>query len=260
MSSPTGADAVTVRLLDSNPAIGATPIVNFSNVGATMTVNGLGGINGLVFNGTANVDTFNMTRGFGGQTLELVGRQVVTATTASFDSWTVKGGDNEDTFNINDAVGIDTIELNIDGGSGVANTINYFSDDNVTYVPGNTPTSGQFHLLPNFGHAFDVNFANISVANVDLTGNTIATVDAGGGANQITAVGTAANSVRVTVDNGTQVNFIDLTVLNLNGNAGDDVIAVTPNALAITAINVNRRRPDRQRYAHRHRHGWPGHR
>ena len=236
--TPTGADAVTVRLLDSNPAIGATPTVNFSNVGATMTVNGLGGVNGLIFNGTANVDTFNLTRGFGGQTLELVGRQVVTTTTASFDSWTVKGGDNEDTFNINDAVGIDSIELNIDGGSGVANTINYFSDDHVTYVPGNTPTAGQFHLLPFFGHAFDVNFANINVANVDLTGNTIATVDAGGGANQITAAGTAANSVRVTVDNGTQVNFIDLTVLNLNGNAGDDVFAVTPNTLAITAINV----------------------
>ena len=35
------------------------------------------------------------------------------------------------------------------------------------------------------------------------------------------------------------MNFIDLTVLNLNGNSGDDVIAVTPNTLAITAINVN---------------------
>ena len=85
-----------------------------------------------------------------------------------------------------------------------------------------------------------MNFTNISVANVDLTGNTIATVDAGGGGQP--DYGQWARrpiASRVTVDNGTQVNFIDLTVLNLNGNAGDDVIAVTPNTLAITTINVN---------------------
>ena len=177
--------------------MGATPVVNFSDVGATMTVNGCSAAS-MGWSSTARPTWIRLISpcGFGTQTLELVGRQVVTTALSSFDSWTVKGGDNQDTFNINDAVGIDSIELNIDGGSGVANTINYFSDDHVTYVPGNTPTSGQFHLLPNFGHIFDVNFANISVANVDLTGNTIATVDAGGGGNQITAVGTAANSVR----------------------------------------------------------------
>src|SRR5262249_7079567 len=55
-ATPTGADAVTFRLTGSNPGVGATPVVNFSGVGNTMTVDGSLGNNALVFNGTANAD------------------------------------------------------------------------------------------------------------------------------------------------------------------------------------------------------------
>ncbi|MBW8883489.1 MAG: hypothetical protein JF612_01660, partial [Planctomycetia bacterium] len=204
--TPTGADAVTVQNNNSSPTI------NFRNVGATFLVDGAGSSgqslpgNTLNFFGDSDLNTFNLSRS--ALTLQLAGRQIVTAT-PSFASWNIKGGNSADTFNLNDAAGIFPVELNIDGGSGSTNTLNYNSDDSVTYVPGTTSTSGAFQLL-NFQPFYHVNFTGISVANVNLVVNTIGTVEAGGGANQITATGIGATSARVTVDNGTQVNFSGL--------------------------------------------------
>src|SRR5204862_6507248 len=114
-STPTGADAVTVRLTSSNPDVGSTPVVNFSNVGATMTVGGGAGTNSLVFHGTSLAETINVSRTIGALTLEDVGRQIVTPA-GTFTSWTIEGGDGAfgpgaDTININEPAGINTFQL-----------------------------------------------------------------------------------------------------------------------------------------------------
>jgi hypothetical protein len=167
-------------------------------------------------------------------TLEVAGRQVVTETN-TFVSWTVRGHDGTDTFNINDPTGsINTILIIIDAGAGIGDSLNYTTDRSQTYFPGSTSGSGE--LQSSTG---GVSFTGIDTATVTYTGGFVTTVNAGAGANQITATGTAANTVAVTVDNNTTMNFVALQTLNLNAGSGDDVISVRPNALAITAINVD---------------------
>src|SRR6185369_14667142 len=162
------------------------------------------------------------------------GRQIVSA--AGFVAWDVKGGDGVDTFNLNDQAAITSIEVNIDGG-GPANTLNYNSDDRVSYVPGTTGTSGSFRL-PFFTPFYDVNFSGITVANVNLVADTVGFVEAGAGANQITVTATAPTNARVTVDNGTQVTFTGLTAFVVNGNGGDDAISISPSGATFgTTIN-----------------------
>src|SRR6478672_5032405 len=102
--TPTGADAVTLRLTSSSPDVDSTPVVNFSNVGTTMTVDGGAGVNGLVFHGNDGTDTIKLNRT--ALTLEKTGSQIV-STTNSFSSWTIDGGDSGsgDLFTINEQVG-----------------------------------------------------------------------------------------------------------------------------------------------------------
>src|SRR5262249_8226525 len=56
--TPTGTAAATVALTSSNPSIGATPVVNASNIGVavTLTVDGVGGTDSVSVNGTSVAD------------------------------------------------------------------------------------------------------------------------------------------------------------------------------------------------------------
>lgn len=233
--TPTGVDAVTFSLANSNPAIGSTPVVNFSNVGATMTLDGGLGTNLLNFHGTANSDSINLSRSVGNLTLGNSGRQVVT-TTSSFLAWNVLGKAGSDSFVINESVGaLNIIQLNIDGGTGAANSLSFNTNFVETYLPAGGHDGS-------FRGGAEVNFTNIASATVSLSAPSLsATVRAGGGANQITVNGTGANTVQVTVDDGTRVTFAgNLTTLNVNAGAGDDVIAVTPGAFTgAGGINVD---------------------
>ena len=129
----TGVDALTGKLVSSVPDVGSTPVVNFASIGTTMLVDGVGSVNQLVFNGTAQPDTFNLSRDPSLRSLERAGAQVVT-TTNTFFAWTVRGGAGDDNFTINEPLGINGIELNLEGGSG-NNALSYTTAFGQVYRP-----------------------------------------------------------------------------------------------------------------------------
>jgi Ca2+-binding RTX toxin-like protein len=235
--TPTGADAVTFRLASSDPAVGSSPVVNLSAIG-NMNLDGAAGTNALVFNGTATGDSFQLSRTAGALSLQRGGTQAITPTNTFF-SWTVKGGDGSDSFNITETAGggaINVIELNLEGGAG-SNSMSFSTAFGQTYVP----AIGRSGSLTG-GAA--TNMTNISTASVTLAAPaTSATINSGEGNNHINVVGTAANTLVTSVDNGQQVTFSGtLTQLTVNAGAGDDVTNVTPGLFTGT-INVNSGEP-----------------
>ena len=235
--TPTGADALTVQ------ANGVGPVVNFSNVGTTFNLTGGGNNNNsLIFNGTAAADTFTLTRSGPGTNpqLQLGATQSVLLSDNAYRSAIIRGFGNPDTFNISDTNAIGNIDFIIEGGNSIGDVLNYTTAFGQTYRPDTTGGSGAFDA--NSGVPADTLFSGISTANFTyFAGSAQAfTVEAGAGANQITATGTGAAAVRVTVDNNTTVNVNNLSGLNLNGGAGDDVISVTPGTFVGAAgINVD---------------------
>ena len=232
--TPTGTNALTAVLN------GVNPLLNFSNVGATFALTGGGNANdGLIFNGTPNDDIFNLTRSGPGTDpqLELAGTQAVLLDDNAFRSAVIRGLGEVDTFNLTDpGAVISNIDFVIEGGNSVGDVLNYTTQFSQTYRPGSTRDSGAFDATV----PADTIFSGIATANFTYAAGASAfTVEAGSGANQITANGTGAAAVRVTVDNNTTLNLNNLSTLNLNAGAGDDVIAVTPGAFAGTGINVS---------------------
>ena len=159
-ATPTGTDAATFKLVSSNPAIGSTPVVNLTNVGATLTADGVGGTDSLTVNGTAGPDSFNLSRNIGALSIGRLGTQVITPT-SQFVAWTVKAGDGGDVFNINEPVnGVVGIELNLDGGTG-SNSLTYTTVFTTTYVPAGGNNGSITGAAP-------VNFTNVGTAAVNV--------------------------------------------------------------------------------------------
>src|SRR5262249_5129424 len=163
--------AVTFRLTGSNPGVGATPVVNFSGVGATMTADGGAGTDSLAFNGTAAADAINLSRVVGSTTLEVSGRQIVTA--ASFDSSTANAGDGNATVTVTGGAAAAGIPIILNGGSGNVDTLNNSTGVNTTYRPGTDRDAG--YLV---GSTL-IQYTGIDAATVTFTaGGTTGTVDA----------------------------------------------------------------------------------
>ncbi len=219
--TPTGTDAVTFVLASSNPAVGVTPAVNFSNVGATLSVAGGTGTNLLTFHGTAAGDLLSISRNTGSLSLAVSGRQVVSP--SNFASWQVLAGGGSDLFSISETGAVlNNIELVLDGGVG-SNQLLFNTSFPQTFVPSGGPNGS-------FTGAAETIFTNIATATLTFVGPTFgANIQANGAANQITLTGTGASSVDVQVDDSTLVTFAGtLGTLNVMAGAGDDMILVTP--------------------------------
>lgn len=221
--TPTGPDAVAVFLASSSPAITTTPVVNISGVGSTMTIDGAGSQNSLVFHGTAGGDSFTLSRNPAERSLALAGTQTIT-TTNSFFAWYVEGGAGTDSFAINEPTVVQQVEINIDGGAG-NNFLDITTAFNQLYVAG-AGLSGSFD-----GGAL-VNFTNIATADVSLSSPaTGATIQANGASNHISVNGIGSSSVQAQVDGGTRVGFDGLlSTLTVQAGGGDNTILVSPGS------------------------------
>ncbi len=224
--TPTGTNAVTFFLASSSPGVDATPVVNFSAVGTTMTLDGGTGTNSLRFHGTANSDFFTISRAAGSASLARIGTQAI-APTNTFFSWNVDGGDGSDSFNVAEPTGgVNVIELDLDGGSGT-NSLTYASNFTQTYTP-----AGAFSGALLGGAS--VIFTDLETATVTLSSpSTTATVRANSSANEIAVRGTAATTIEVSVDDGTALTFTGtLASLLVQAGAGNDTVEVTPGLFA----------------------------
>ncbi|MFO0943475.1 MAG: hypothetical protein U0930_22295 [Pirellulales bacterium] len=216
----TNGQTVTTRLTGSVPSFSDAPVVNFANVGTTMTVDGGLGTNQLEFLGTAGADQFNISRDPTNRTIQSNADQIVSLTN-SFFAWNVRGGAGFDTFSVNEPNAVNGIELTIDGGTG-ENRLIQSTAFSTTYVPGGIDRG---ELI---GGA-SIFMIDIASATVNLVGPaTFATVEAGDSNNAITVSGNGASSATISVDESTVVNFGGaLNLLFVNGNGGNDNISVT---------------------------------
>ncbi len=161
-----------------------------------MLVDGAGAVNHLVFNGTAGLDSFNLSRDPALLSLERVGAQVVT-TTNTFFAWTVRGGRIDDNFNINEPLAINGIELNLEGGTG-NNTLSYTTGFNQFYRPAGlngATLGGALVSLKDIGSAAVTLAA--PATSIEIRGD-----DAN---NQFSLLGEGPSAVVVTLDNSTQL-------------------------------------------------------
>ncbi len=150
----------------------------------------------------------------------------------------------DDTFNV--LPGASGTILNIDGGAPTFNPL--LSDRVIIDAPANPanqvsiqagPTSDSGSIVANLAGAprAAVNFSRIEGITVNNSG--AAGVVGNNGNNQITVAGTGASAFTATVDGGPTLQFNAVTSLQINAQAGNDEVAVTVGALAITSINVS---------------------
>jgi hypothetical protein len=231
--TPTGTNAVTFSLASSSPGVGATPVVNFTSVGTTMSVAGGSGNNELVFHGSAGGEFFDLSRNSGALSLSIQGKQAISPTN-TFSSWRVAGGAGTDTFTVVESGAIAPVELNIEGGSGANNLL--FSTAFTTFF---TPLGG-FNGKIDGGAA--LNFTDMATTTVTLAATVSNLVIRGNGAaNQITLTGTNSTTIQAQVDDSTLMTFNgSVPVIAVEAGAGDDTIVVAPGAFnGAGGITVN---------------------
>ncbi len=215
--TPTGANAATVRLISSNPAISAPPVFNSSAIGA-LNIDLLGGSDTLQVLGTSSDDIIAVDRT--ASTVQVNALQTVTITSEAI----VVSGDLGD--DITNVTGAGAAGLTVDGGQpSASDTLNVTTADaTVTY--GTDPATGTVN---------DISFLGIEA--IGLTGTGIGTLSVNG-TNGDDAINQAGNSV--TVNNGAVVTFNNYATLDLNGSNGDDTFNVAPATLAgVTTFNVD---------------------
>jgi len=214
-----GDDTVDVTPADATSGVlqanGASPVVNYSNLGATFTVNGGGGEDTLVVHGNETGETFTIT-----DALVTVGGQTVNYSLV--EALTVDGQQGNDIFNVTPGA----VPIFIDGGQpvGMGDTLNLIPAGVPTFSPGPEGDEGGFAIVG----ANPVSFDHIEAATVNLAGvpGNAAFVMGTGDDDEITAWGVAANSANVVVNNGPIVNYFNAMALTLQGKQGDDDITV----------------------------------
>jgi Ca2+-binding RTX toxin-like protein len=204
-----------------------------------------GGTNAI--DGGAGEDTFLVSGTAAGETISVT-HLVATLTIAggpsaginNFDRMervAVQAGEGSDTININTAVG-GNLNYDILGGNpigAVGDVLNVNSPTGLTFMAGPETDSGGF---------IDDDGAIISYDEIEDVGVTIPpagpVVIMGTGADDdITAVGTAANTVDVTVNDGPTITYVGVTTLTLQGKEGDDDITIDVNNAVDVAFVVD---------------------
>ena len=199
-------------------------------VGGALTLDpGTGTTNGVTYTATAGNDVIGINQTAGTVTLPLYQTLFLNRTDVS--TLQVNGSDGADTFNV---TGNAAWNLIVNGGSPASfggasiDTLNVLTSGGTTVTPGATGDAGQITSLLNGTVSY------LGIEKVVLTGTAPEklTIDGTNGNDAIDqTLGT-----EVTVNNGAPIDFnvgnSNYTELDINGLAGDDVINVTPGALA----------------------------
>ena len=235
--TPTGIAAGTVSLAGTNP------IINFTGVGSTFTIDPLAGADAVNVNGTSGNDTVNVVGGAVTTTVEVVGFKLLNMPTANTEAVNVFGLQGNDTFNVTPSL---TVPIFIDGGDpiGVTPPLAPPNGDQLNIIPNGNPVS--FSQGPHSDEgSFVVNsdqpvsFAHIEraglvgpVGPVNINGTneddsiTITAIDAANQA-QFGAVGADGfEDSAVQMSDSLTLILINAPVINVNAQAGNDTIVI----------------------------------
>ncbi len=225
-----GDDTVDVTPADATSGVlqanGNAPMVNYSNLGVTFTVNGAGGEDTIIVYGNETGETFTISDAsvtVGGQTLDYTA-----------EALTVDGQQGNDIFDVTSGA----IPIFIDGGDpigSVGDMINLLPAGVPTFSPGPNGDTGGFEIAG----AEPVSYDHIEAITVNLTNAGGAAIVMGTGADDdVTVLGTGANSANVTVNDGPTISYTGVTSFTLEGKAGDDDIDIELNDLSIATFTV----------------------
>lgn len=232
--TPYGANAGTLQ------ANAQAPLVNYSNVsGNTVSVDPLGGQDQLIVNATAAADTITLNLTSGSVNTGANGG-IVALSLADTEALSVNGLAGDDIFNVTPG----TIPVSLDGGdpvaaSDVVNLIVPAGAGTVTFNPGPLADEGSFTFS---GAGFEtVSYDNLEGATVNVSASGgVLVVNGTNADDDISIVGTAANSLTVSVNGGPGVSYSGVTNLTVRGLNGDDDIDVDVNDAALgVVINVD---------------------
>ncbi len=217
-------------------ANGALPVVNFSGTG-TFTVDGLGGNDELTVNGSAAADTIAVDNSPATPTVAITGRETVNHT--GFESLAIQGLSGNDAISVTSAAA-NMIPVFVDGGDpiGAGDALALTPSGAPTFSPGPESDAGGFEITGSSPLSYD----HIEAITVNLGAGAggAATIMGTGDADQITAAGTAANTVDVQVNDGVNVTYQNATNLTLQGKNGDDNIDVDIHVASLgTAFSVD---------------------
>jgi len=242
--TPTGATAGKVTL------DGAEPVITFTGVGSTFTLDAAGGADAVSVNGTASSDTINLFRSGANTLVQVTPLKTVTLPTANTEALLVLGGLGDDQLNVNVGAGIGSdviaVPITFDGGAGLDQLSIVGAPatavDEVIYAPGPDVTRGQLF----YENAANVTLMKIEFANLEpVFDSVVAATLRVHGTNSDNVIDYRSDGIlgngRVTVDTYEAIHFTNKTNLILNGFAGSDTISldnpITPTGL--TSITVN---------------------
>ena len=237
VNATTGDDTIEVTPLDADAgtlqANGADPVVNYSNTNALgVVVDALGGEDTLVVNATSAID--DVTVDVPGLTIDTGTFGGLVTFTGNTEALTVNGLEGADTFDVTPG----SIPVFVDGGDpiGGSDDLNLnIGGGTLTFNPGPESDEGSFVLdaLP------AVSFDHIEGGTITGTlPNATVNINGTNADNDITIIGTGANSFTVSVDGSPAFAFDDIANLSVDGLAGDDDIDIDVNDLALTSFVV----------------------
>ncbi len=176
---------------------------------------------------TGEADTANLlfAAAPGADDLQIVGLFDLIIDTDNYVGLTLNGQGGDDTFNVTSG----SIPMFVDGGDPIGpagDVLNIMADTTALFVAGPESDEGGFILDGTERVSFD-HIEGLSVTDSLLPGDLAVTVRGTNGNDAITAVGTGATSLTVSVNNGPAVPYSGVASITLQGKAGDDAIDVS---------------------------------
>jgi hypothetical protein len=210
--------------------VGSLAPLTFSGLGAlgTLSISDAGGT--LIYNGTANNDSFNVS-GAAGSSGNITASGRIAVSTSGVTGLTLNGGDGDDTFNITGsaATPLPYTAINLDGGNPSASDIVTLTGatgpvavnlgDSSANPPTNTTVTG---------YGPTVTLSGVEVVNLDTGANTL-TVNGTTGNDTLAATPTGANSV----------SFQSYSGGTAQNGQGGTLSSLTPITPAFNATNVS---------------------
>ncbi len=212
------------------------PQLNISGFNNGINSLGLFGVNTeeLTFHGSAGDDA-----------IVLNGGQITLTPVAGPPAFVTLGYGGQGSLIIAAAAGNDAISVtnpisavHVDGGDPIQFSDTLTVDAGaaaVSYRAGPQSDEGAIQV----GAASPISFDHIEGVIITGNGTNAVTAQATNADNDITVVGTGANSFTVSIDGGPAVQFNAVNSLVVDALAGDDDISVTTGPLAINSITIN---------------------
>ncbi len=207
------------------------------------TIDGGAGTDTILVSGTAGVDVITTTHTAGVFTIA-GGISAGINNITTMERVSIQAGAGSDTINVVTLAG-GILDYDILGGDpigAVGDTLNLTSASGVTFMAGPENDSGAFVDADGAIISYDeIEDASVTLpaalANVVIMGT--------GGDDDITAVGTAANTVDVTVNGGPTITYINVATLTLQGKEGDDDITIDIGVAGLgVTFNVDGGQPE----------------